>query len=318
MLALIDSDRQVLAVERVPTTTPEETLGKSVDFFKKALPAHADSYAAIGIATFGPLCLDHKDPKWGYITNTPKPYWPNTDVVTPFKEAFGCPVEIDTDVNGAAIAENYWGASKGTNDSVYVTVGTGFGGGILIDGQPVHGLAHPEMGHGIPIRHPDDQEFKGCCPFHGGCYEGLASGTAIRKRWGKALNEMSTSEFEKARDIIAFYLAQFNVTLQAFISPERIVFGGGVMHVEGMLASVRRQTAEIANGYFGGADFNKIIVLPGLGDQAGMMGAFALALAAQNNVDKPSKSQLSDVAQGFESVGGLSSKPTIVVRQPAE
>lgn len=271
VLGLADIDGALLATERVETTGPDETISASIDWFRQQ-----GGISAIGIGSFGPLQLDKSNADWGRITSTPKPGWSGADLVGPFVQAFDCPVALDTDVNGAALAEYRWGAGQGQNSVLYVTVGTGIGGGAVIDGKAVHGLSHPEMGHIRVVRHADDG-FAGCCPFHDDCLEGLASGPAIIARWGKSLSQMA--ENDAAHRIIATYLAQLAVNAQAMFSPGRIIMGGGVMQTPGLIDKVRGQARALSNGYFVG-DPSDVIVAPGLGTDAGLMGALAISLTS--------------------------------------
>lgn len=267
----------LLRTTRIPTTTPAETLGATLAFFNHAR-AEFGPFAAFGIASFGPVSLDRTAPDWGHITATPKPDWSGTDLAGTVGRAFDCPVGFDTDVNGAILAESLWGAAKGTDIAVYVTVGTGIGGGALVEGRTIHGLRHPEMGHMLPRRHAEDLAFAGICPFHRDCIEGLASGPAIGARWGCSLSELASDH--PAHAIIAYYLAQFVVALQALLSPRRIVVGGGVMATPGLIDRVRTEAARLAGDYFGSRDMATLIVPPGLGDRSGLLGALALAQGA--------------------------------------
>jgi fructokinase len=270
----------LLAEERIPTTTPAETIARVVAFFHGAAALHGECNA-FGVATFGPVDLDPRSPGWGRLTRTPKPGWVDVDLVGPLRAAFGAPVAIDTDVNGAGLAEAIYGAGRGARALVYVTVGTGIGGGAIVDGTPLRGLSHPEMGH-VPVpRHPDD-EFEGVCPFHGACLEGLASGPAIRARWGAPAE--SLPDDHPAWEIIAFYLAHLAVSATMFLSPEVIVIGGGVAKSAPVLPAVRRWTASLLGGYPQLAalegPLDRYIVPPLLGDRAGVRGALALAARA--------------------------------------
>ncbi len=267
----IDKDN-IEATARIETTTPDATLGAVIDWFAAQGPIDA-----IGIGSFGPLELDKAKLNWGHITNTPKPHWSGADIAGPIARAFNCPVAIDTDVNGAALAEYLWGAGEGQGSLVYLTIGTGVGGGAVIDGQIVHGIGHPEMGHFALPRHPDDLDFAGHCPFHGVCLEGLANGPSIIARWGQSLSHLPPDH--PGHDIIAWYLAQAVVTMQAIFAPGRIVLGGGVMGTPGLIDRVCDQAVELAAGYFVG-DAHEIVTLPALGDRAGLLGALALAQKA--------------------------------------
>jgi fructokinase len=268
VLGVATDKDNIEATTRIDTTTPEETIGAVLDWFREQ-----GKLDAIGVASFGPLELDRLSPHWGHIGQTPKPHWSGADIAGPLQRAFDCPIAIDTDVNGAALAEYHWGGGQGQRSMLYFTIGTGVGGGAIVDGKILHGLSHPEMGHiRLPL-HPDDLAFAGNCPFHGACLEGLASGPAIQARWGMSLSQLPVDH--PAHDIIAFYIAQTVVTMQAIFAPGRIIFGGGVMGTPGLIERVRQQAVALASGYFRG-DPNEIVVLPVLGDKAGLLGALAL------------------------------------------
>jgi fructokinase len=269
VLGVATGENAVEASTRIETTTPTETIGAMLDWF-----AVQGALDAVGVASFGPLELDRASPHWGCIGTTPKPHWSGADLAGSLQRALGCPVAIDTDVNGAALAEYHWGAGQGQKTMLYFTIGTGVGGGAIVDGRILCGLSHPEMGHFRPARHPDDTGFAGICPFHGDCLEGLASGPAIIARWGQSLSHLA--EDHPAHSIIAFYLAQTAVTMQSIFAPGRIIFGGGVMGTAGLLQKVRDAAVTLGNGYFRGNP-QDVICLPGLGDRAGLLGALALA-----------------------------------------
>ena len=273
VLGIADADGAILQRHRIPTLDAGETISAACDWFR----SHDLPYAGFGIASFGPLDLDKASPNWGSITRTPKPGWSGANLVQPFAKAFGCPVAIDTDVNGAALAEARWGAGQGKRLSLYLTIGTGVGGGAVVDGRILHGLSHPEMGHMRLPRHPDDTGFAGACPFHGACLEGLASGPAILARWDKSLSECQPGGAEQK--MIAWYLAQAVCNLQAILEPDCIIFGGGVMATPGLLGLVQSEADILGAGYFVGKA-PAIVMAPGLGEDAGLMGAFALAVSA--------------------------------------
>lgn len=274
VLGVADSAGEIAARERIATTTPDETLGAAIGWFR----AQGLSAAAIGIACFGPLELDPASPRFGHVTRTVKPHWSGADIAGPFAAAFGCPVGIETDVNGAALAECRWGAGADDASLLYVTVGTGVGGGFVADGRLLRGASHPEMGHIRLPRHPVDRDFAGTCAFHGDCLEGLVSGPAIAARWGATLSELGPDH--RAHEIVAWYLGQAVVTWQAMLQPGRIVLGGGVMGAPGLLAGVRDAAAAAGSGYFAG-DPREIVVAPGLGSDSGLLGALAVALQAE-------------------------------------
>lgn len=259
----------VIASERIPTTTPGETFGRMRDWFA------GHSLRAFGIGSFGPVILDRADPAWGHIAETPKPGWSGADIAGALA-GFGLPIGFDTDVNAAAIAEARWGAGQGASNLVYLTIGTGIGGGAMIGGRPVHGARHPEMGHVRVSRHPDDTGFPGTCPFHRDCAEGLANGPAIIARWGASLSELPADH--AAHGIVAYYLAQLVQNIVAIVSPQVVVMGGGVMGTPGLIDRVRADYAMLAGGYFG--EPADLIRAPGLGDRSGLLGALALAMDA--------------------------------------
>ncbi len=262
------------ATTTLPTTLPDETLQAVLDWFAAHAPIHGP-LAAIGITSFGPLDLDVASATYGQITATPKPGWSNTDMVSPIAKGCGVPVGLDTDVNGAALAEYLWGAAQNASIAVYFTAGTGIGGGAVINGQTLRSASHPEMGHIAVRRHPSDHSFAGICPFHGDCLEGMASGPAIKARWGNALSELGLDHPGHA--IIASYLAQAVVAAQAMLAPARIILGGGVLATPGLLARVQAAADALGNGYFA-TSARDSVAAPGLGSQSGLMGAFALAL----------------------------------------
>ena len=261
----------VQATATVPTTTPDETLGRVVEFFASEHPV-----AALGIGSFGPVDRDPASPTWGHITTTPKPGWAGADVGPELGRRLSVPVAFDTDVNAAALGEHRWGAARGLDTFCYVTVGTGIGGGAMAGGRLVHGLMHPEFGH---IRIPHDREadpFAGVCPYHGDCWEGLASGRAIEARWGRPAVELGGEP--GVWQLEAHYLALGLVTVTCVLSPQRIVLGGGVPKQPGLLPLVRKQITVLLNGYLDRADADDgYVTAPALGSRAGVLGAIALA-----------------------------------------
>lgn len=273
VLGIANAQGAFAAQHRIETTTPAETIGSTLEWMKEQ-GARAGGLTAIGIASFGPVSLDPEARDYGYITETTKPGWSNTSFAPLFAETFGVPIGFNTDVNAAALAENRWGASKDAAVSVYVTVGTGIGGGAIVNHRILHGAGHPEMGHFHPPRHPLDDQFPGVCPFHGDCLEGLASGPAIKARWGKTLSELPDGH--PAHIIIAWYLAHLVTTLQSILAPMRIILGGGVMATPHLLNRVRQEAVSLGRGYSPAAS-NDIVIAPALGDKAGLLGALALA-----------------------------------------
>jgi fructokinase len=228
---------------------------------------------------FGPLNVDRESPKYGHVGPTPKPGWTGADIVGPLREAFNVPIGFDTDVNGAALGEGRWGAGAGLDDFVYVTVGTGIGGGVVSNGKAIHGLVHPEIGHLRIPRHPDDT-FPGRCPFHGDCLEGLASGPAIADRWGVSAEELGGST-PRAVEIAAFSLGYAMANLVLALSPQRIILGGGVMQLPGLLEATRRRMLEALGGYVDSSALEQgactYVVAPKLGGGSGIAGGLVLA-----------------------------------------
>ncbi len=272
VVAVASEAGEIFEAARFDTTTPDETIGAVIDWLRARGPIDA-----VGIASFGPLCLDRGADNWGYITGTTKPGWSHTDFAPRVARALGVPVGFDTDVNGAALGEGRWGAAQGQRIAVYITIGTGIGGGAIVDDKPLQGLTHPEMGHIRPRRHALDADFAGVCPFHSDCLEGLASGPAIKARWGRSLSELPSDH--PGHTIIASYIAQLVSILQSVMEPGRIILGGGVMSTPGLIERVREDAALLGGGYFFGVA-DEVVVAPGLGDRSGLMGALVLALSS--------------------------------------
>lgn len=270
----------ILTETRFPTTTPEETLGQALQFFQ----AHGRGLSAMGVASFGPVDLRPDSPTYGFITTTPKPGWANTDLVGAVQRALHVPVGFDTDVNGAALGEQRWGAAQGLDTFIYLTIGTGIGGGGMVGGRLMHGLVHPEMGH---MRLPRDQDgpgahadpFPGICPFHSDCLEGLACGPALEARWGQPPETLPAEH--PAWTLEAHYLALAVANLICAVSPQRVILGGGVMKARHLFPLIRAGVQKLLNGYVQAPEIvdqiEGYIVPPGLGGRAGVLGALALA-----------------------------------------
>jgi fructokinase len=233
----------------------------------------------VGIGCFGPVDLKSSSPTWGYITTTPKPGWANTEVAGFFRDSLDAPVAFDTDVNAAAYGELLWGAAKGLKNFVYVTVGTGIGGGVFVNGALLHGLSHPELGH-VGLRRVDSDAFAGICPFHGDCLEGMASGPAIGKRWNSRPEELGPDH--EAWELEARYLARAFATYVCVLSPERILLGGGVGLRPGLAERVSAYVGEELAGYVPALTdperLGGLVARPLLGPDAGLFGAAALAI----------------------------------------
>ncbi|MEL6355119.1 MAG: ROK family protein [Cyanobacteria bacterium J06627_28] len=272
------------AVVRIPTTTPEETLPQVIDFFRQQA-AKEGELDAVGIGAFGPVDVRENSSTFGWFLDTPKPGWQQVEFAGVIKRELGVSVGFDTDVNGAALGEHRWGNAKGLETFIYLTVGTGIGGGGLVGGKPIHGLLHPEMGHILIPHDLSADPFPGCCPFHKDCLEGLASGFAMEKRWEQ--KGISLPEDHPAWALEANYLATGLVNFILMLSPERIVLGGGVMEQKQLFAQVRSQVREKLNAYLSVPqitdNIEDYIVPPKLGGKAGILGAFVLAQQALKN-----------------------------------
>ena len=265
-----------LKVTRLPTESAATTVAKAAAFLREA---SGGSLRAVGIGSFGPVDLRPLSPTFGRITSTPKLNWQNFDFVGTIRAALGVPVGFDTDVNAAALGEARWGAAQSISDFIYLTVGTGIGGGAIVNGQILHGLLHPEMGH---IRIPHDRQrdpYPGCCPFHGDCLEGLASGPAIQARWGVPAPELPADHLAFALE--AHYLALGLATWVCTLSPKRIVLGGGVMQQPCLFPLIRTELLRTLNGYVRAAELlenvDQYVIPAQLGNRAGIAGALALA-----------------------------------------
>lgn len=266
------SDENFEIKERVslPTTTPEETLAKVFEFFDQF------ELTSIGIGSFGPIDVNKKSNTYGYVTTTPKVAWTNYNFLGAVKERYPIPVGWTTDVNAAALGELKKGAAQGLESCIYLTVGTGVGGGAVINGKLLEGYGHPEMGHLLVRLHPDET-YKGFCPYHGNCLEGIAAGPAIEGRYGKKGHELADQAH--VWEMEAYYLAQALVNYTLILSPERIVLGGGVMKQEQLYPLIRKEFEKLMAGYVAVPSLEEYIVAPGLGDNAGITGCLLLAEA---------------------------------------
>jgi fructokinase len=252
----------------IPTAAPKETIEQVVRFF-----LDHPRVRALGIGSFGPIDPDPKSATFGYITSTPKLAWRNFDLAGAIRAALKVKIAFDTDVNAAALGEQRWGAAQELDTFLYLTVGTGIGGGVMVNGRLLHGRTHPEMGH-VRIPHDRDRDpFPGNCPYHGDCLEGLAAGPAIEARWGQPADALPADH--PAWDLEAHYLALGIANLACTLSPQRVVLGGGVMRRAGLYPMIREKVTAFLNAYIDAPG----IVPPRLGDRAGVLGAIALAQA---------------------------------------
>ncbi len=273
--AVGDESGKVMDRVSFPTRQPEETFRDLIDYFK------GRDIQALGVGCFGPLDLNKDSKTYGYITKTPKKGWEYCDVVGTLKNALNVPVGFDTDVNGAVLGEVTWGAAKGAESAIYITVGTGVGVGVYVNGGLLHGLVHPEAGHMLLGRHPED-EYVSCCPYHKNCMEGLASGSAVSGRWGKKGVELA--DRDEVWELEAFYIGQAIANYVLAYSPQKIILWGGVMHQEKLFDMVRREAKNMLNGYIPHDmilnSMEEYIVPPALGEDPGIMGAIKLGLDA--------------------------------------
>lgn len=258
----------------VPTRKPEETIPPILDYFRN------HNIEALGIGSFGPVNPVRGTECYGYITSTPKLAWQNYNIVGVFERELGCPVGFDTDVNASMLGEVIFGAAKGLDSSIYITVGTGIGAGIYVNGALLHGMMHPEAGHMLVSRHPSD-DYPGRCPFHGNCLEGMASGSAIEERWGAKAYELT--DRREVWELEAYYLAQACVNYTLILSPRRILLGGGVMHQEQLFPLIREEYGRMMGGYVRTKELEKpeqYIIPYSLNDNQGVMGCLQLAVEA--------------------------------------
>lgn len=271
-----DKSGNVIERATFPTETPEKTMANVFKFFD------GKDIEALGVGSFGPIDPDVKSPTYGYITTTPKPGWQNYNIIGELKKRYNIPMGFDTDVNGACLGEAYFGAAKGLDSALYMTIGTGIGCGAIVEGNLVHGLLHPEMGH-IKMIVREDDSYAGKCPYHGTCFEGLAAGPAIEARWGKKGQELPADH--PAWDLEAYYIGQALANYILILSPKKIIIGGGVAKQKQLFPMIFKYVREFLNGYVQKDEIltDKIaeyIVSPGLGDNAGVCGALALAKLA--------------------------------------
>lgn len=274
--AIADGQGNIIQRFTTPTRDPAATMPVMVDFFRDK------GISALGIGCFGPVDLDRNSPTYGHITTTPKLAWRDYPIVQKFQEALGVPVGFDTDVNAAALGEATYGCTQDVANSIYITVGTGVGVGVIIDGKPYHGMLNPEGGHILLSRRADDPMERGVCPYHPLCLEGLASGPAIEKRWGKPGVELA--DRKEVWELEAYYLGQGICNYVLLLSPERIILGGGVAHQEQLLPLVRKEVERQMGGYITGkgmSHLDQYITLPSLNDNQGVLGCLKLAMDAE-------------------------------------
>ena len=273
--ALGDENGKILEQVSIPTTTPEETMPKIIEYFKDK------DIKSIGVACFGPIDLDKNSKTYGYITSTPKTAWMNYDIVGCIKNALNVPVGFDTDVNGSLLGEITWGCAKGLTDAIYLTIGTGVGGGVMSNGKLLHGMMHPEVGHMIISKSQNDKG-NSLCPFHDSCLEGLAAGPSIEARWGKKAKDLADTK--EVWELEAEYIGTALVNCCMILSPQKIILGGGVMHQMQLFPLIREYFKKAMNGYIKTElleNLDEYIVPASLNDDQGIMGAIKLAIDAE-------------------------------------
>ncbi len=264
--ALMSASFEIIDEAWIPTTQPIETTEAVIAFFSSLQRADA-----LGIASFGPLVVDPESPNYGSLADTPKPGWSQFGLLRRLQEGLGVPCAIQTDVEAAAVAEHQLGAGQGFSSVGYVTVGTGIGAAVAIDGTPFRGRDHTELGH-IPIRRIDGDDFEGICPFHGDCLEGMASGPAIAKRWN--CDPAQLDERDDVWDLEAKYLAQLVRVYAYSFAPDIVLFGGGVGARPDMAQRVQKCVAADLAGYsVSHAQNDQLVKRAGLGSNAGLVGA---------------------------------------------
>ena len=276
--AICKENGEILEQVSIPTSSPDETMPRVIDFFKDK------GIAALGVACFGPIDLDKSSETYGYITSTPKVKWQNYPILPVIEKALSVPAGFDTDVNGSLLGEVSFGSSRGLENAVYITIGTGIGGGVLSNGKLLHGMLHPELGHMILVPHEKDH-FQGICPFHKNCFEGMASGPAMEARYGKKADSLSGVPL--VWEIEAYYIGQALCNIILTLSPERIILGGGVMHQMQLFPLIRKQVKEQLNGYIKTkelADLDNYIVPASLNDNQGVLGCLQLAINAKKGL----------------------------------
>jgi len=262
----VGSSSDDLDFVEIPTTTPKETVERVIEFFGRR-----QGLEAVGIGSFGPIDPDPQSATFGYILSTPKLAWRNFDLAGSIRDALGVKVAFDTDVNAAALGEFRWGAARGLHSFLYLTVGTGVGGGGMMNGRLLHGHKHPEMGH-VRVQHDRERDpFAGNCPYHGDCLEGLAAAPAIEARWAKSAHALPAEH--PAWELEADYLSLGIANLSVVLSPQRVILGGGVMRREKLYSMVREELSALLNGYIEIPE----VVPPQLGSRSGVLGAIALA-----------------------------------------
>ncbi|QIV96307.1 fructokinase [Allofrancisella inopinata] len=280
-----DIQGNVIERHRTNTTTPEQTMAEVLEVFRSYQTKY--NIKAVGLACFGPIDINTESKTYGYITNTPKTSWKNFDILSSIKSNYSGSIGFNTDVNAAAICEQIWGAGKEVNNLLYLTIGTGIGGGIICNNKLVQGAMHPEIGH-IFISQNCNDNFEGSCPFHGNCLEGLASGTALKQRYNVASAGVLPDSHE-AWIFEAEYLAKAIVNYIYAFSPEKVILGGGVMHKTILFDMIRENVVRYLNNYLDYPalkNMAEFVIPASFGDNTGVKGSLALALQAYKKLNQ--------------------------------
>jgi len=275
MICAVGTEDGVLLDQTIiPTRGPKETMEDVIAYFRDK------EIEALGIASFGPVDIHKNSDTYGYILDTPKEAWQHFNLLGTIRDALQVPVELETDMNGACLGELTFGCARGLDSVVYVSIGTGIGAGIAVNGQLLHGMIHPEAGHMLLRRHPRDG-YEGSCPFHATCFEGLASGPAIAERWGRPAEELHNNA--TVWEMESHYIAQAMVNLILIMSPRVIILGGGVMKNEALFPMIRKRVKKILNEYLNTDELQNLdqyIVPASLKGNQGVMGCIELARRA--------------------------------------
>lgn len=267
-------DGRILEQISIPTSTPEETIPNLIEYFRDK------EIAALGVGAFGPVDVDTRSETFGYILDTPKLAWKHKDLIGGLRAALKVPVGLDTDVNGSCLGEVAYGCARGLDSVIYITIGTGVGVGVWVNGGLLHGMLHPEGGHILLARHPEDEK-GGICPYHKNCLEGFASGPSIEARWGAKAADLS--DRREVWELEGYYIAQALADYILLLSPRKIILGGGVMHQSQLFPFIRKKVKEILGGYILTKelqDMDRYIVPASLKDNQGIMGCIRLGLDA--------------------------------------
>ena len=271
---VVDAEGAVLGAGRFATTTPAQAVADTVGCIRSGLRGRPLS--ALGVASFGPIIIDPNSPRYGRLLATSKAGWSDFDLRAALRKHFSVPLAIETDVNAAAVAEQACGAGRGLRSVAYVTVGTGIGGAVAIDGVALKGALHPEIGH-MRLRRRSGDQLASTCPFHEDCAEGLVAGPAVSRRLGE---RGSLAQAPEVMALLGEYLGDLAANLVLAWSPNRIVLGGGVMQAPGLLDKIGEGLRAALGGYGAGIVVDSDYLAPARLSDSGLEGALLIARAA--------------------------------------